>query len=139
MGLNNDREVGSPWLNGGRVLVVEDDFFIGLELAAILSDAGAEVAGPYPTVETALAAAEDETLQAAVLDIRLGNEMVGPVARRLADHHVPFVFYTGQLNTDSLRAEWPNSRFLSKPALPRSIVNAVADLLEPQASSSVAR
>src|SRR5262245_10449301 len=116
-------------LDGARVLVVEDDFIIGLELAAVLTDAGAEVVGPSQTVQAALARAEGEGLSAAVLDIRLGDGTVAPVARQLAERHVPFVFYTGQSKTDPLRAEWPDCQIVSKPASPASLVAAVASLL----------
>src|SRR5262245_20516403 len=139
MGPVDDPTVRLPRLNGARILIVEDDFFIGLELAAILSDAGAEVVGPSVTVESALTAAQDVTLGAAILDIRLGNDTVAPVARWLTDDHLPFAFYTRQTNTDPIRAEWPNSSILSKPALPQSIIRAVAALLSPRTPSTVAR
>ena len=111
------------------VLVVEDDFIIALELTSVLSDAGAIVVGPSNTVEAALQCAEDERLSAAVLDIRLGDQTVAPVARLLAEHHVPFLFYTGQSKTDPLSIEWPDCRVLSKPAAPNSIVTAVMSLV----------
>lgn len=136
MGAASNAGPNSTLLSGARVLVVEDDFFIAVELAATLSDAGAEVIGPSQTVAAALALAEDESLSAAILDIRLGDDTVAPVARRLAAHHVPFVFYTGQSRSDPLRAEWPDCAILSKPALPASIVKAVAALLDRRASSS---
>ena len=125
----------SAGLSGARVLVVEDDFLIALELAATLSDAGAEVVGPSATVEAALSCAQDETLSAAILDIRLGSETVAPVARLLADHHVPFVFYTGQSKSDPTSAEWPDCRVIAKPAHPNTIVKAVLRLLGRRASA----
>lgn len=107
MGAANDIGSNATLLGGARVLVVEDDFLIGLELSAILSDAGAEVVGPLSTVQSALHAAHDGTLSAAILDVRLGNQTVVPVARQLSDQHVPFFFYTGQSKADPLQAEWP--------------------------------
>ena len=127
---------GPGRLGGARVLVVEDDFLIALELAAILTDAGAEVVGPWQTVAEALAFADDETLSAAILDMRIGSGSVAPVARKLADHHVPFVFYTGQTRIDPLTAEWPNSQILSKPAFPHMIIAAVASLVDRPNSAS---
>src|SRR5262245_14062832 len=103
-----ERPSASAPLSGARILVVEDDFLIALELAAVLSDAGAEVVGPSHTVEAALQLAEGETLSAAVLDIRIGKTTVAPVARCLSAHDVPFLFYTGQSRTDPLREEWPD-------------------------------
>jgi len=125
-------------LSGARVLVVEDDFFIALELSSILSDAGAVVVGPSNSVDAALLSARDETLSAAILDIRLGNETVAPVARLLTSRQVPFFFYTGQSRTDPVQAEWPECKILSKPALPRMIISAVAALLDKPRSMLVA-
>jgi DNA-binding NtrC family response regulator len=115
-------------LKGARVLVVEDDFLILMELETILSEAGAEIAG-CRTVEDALALAAKNGLAAAVLDIRLGRETIAPVARELARRGIPFVFYTGQIDTDAMRAEWPDCIIVPKPAQARTIVTAVADLL----------
>lgn len=139
MGAANDIGSNATLLGGARVLVVEDDFLIGLELSAILSDAGAEVVGPLSTVQSALHAAHDGTLSAAILDVRLGNQTVVPVARQLSDQHVPFFFYTGQSKADPLQAEWPDCGVLSKRAVPNAIVKAVAALLGRRSSSSAAR
>jgi DNA-binding response OmpR family regulator len=119
-------------LEGARILVVEDNFFIGIELATILTEAGATVVGPFQTVrsaQSAIASTDDAGISAAVLDLRLGTETVAPVARRLSKRHVPFIFYTGQSGSDPLRAEWPNSKVVSKPASPSALVQAVASLL----------
>jgi DNA-binding NtrC family response regulator len=116
-------------LKGARILVVEDDFLISMELETILSEAGAEIAGSCRTVKNALALVEREDLAAAVLDIRIGRESIEPVARQLTRRGVPFVFYTGQVDTDAIRAEWPGCRFVAKPARPPALVKAIADLL----------
>jgi DNA-binding response OmpR family regulator len=128
MATKDEAAPASPRLDGARILVVEDDFLIGLELAAVLSDAGAEVVGPSQSVAAAMMTAE-EPLSAAILDMRLGEETVAPVARLLAARHVPFLFYTGQSETDPLRCEWPECRILAKPAMPPSLVAALAALL----------
>jgi DNA-binding response OmpR family regulator len=125
-------------LHGVRVLIVEDDFFIGLELNAILSDAGAVVVGPSQTVASALDLADDRTLSAAILDIRLGDDTVEPVARRLANHKIPFLFYTGQSKLDPVRAAWPECKIVSKPALPAVLTAAVASLLKRQNKAGAA-
>jgi DNA-binding response OmpR family regulator len=116
-------------LSGARVLVVEDEAIIGFELQASLTDAGAQVIGPSLTLTEAFALASHENLSAAVLDIRLGRETIGPVARQLAARGIPFLFYTGQVETDPIRAEWPHCKIISKPAPLRSLVGAVSALL----------
>src|SRR2546421_9257076 len=83
-------------LQGCRVLVVEDEFIIALEIQSDLEDAGATVVGPAFTLRLAMDLAAHADVSAATLDLRLGRDSVRPVARILADRGIPFVFYTGQ-------------------------------------------
>jgi DNA-binding response OmpR family regulator len=78
------------------------------------------------TVQSALVIAEDGMVSAAILDIRVGDDTVEPIARRLAQDDVPFVFYTGQSTAEPLRTMWPDCKILAKPALPGELVAAVA-------------
>jgi DNA-binding response OmpR family regulator len=115
-------------LRGVRVLIVEDDFIILHDLETLLAEAGAEVIGPCQTVAGALAAA-DGSVSAAILDVSLRSETVEPVAVRLSEFGVPFLFYTGQLGTDELLAKWPGKTVVQKPADGKILVAAVAGLL----------
>src|SRR5262249_10227528 len=47
-------------------------------------------------------------------------------ARRLAERGVPFVFYTGQIDTDPAIAEWSDHACVHKPAPSGRLVEAVA-------------
>jgi len=83
-------------LEGRRILLVEDEYFIVQDLARAFAQAGAEVIGPAATVADALRRiAATPKLDGAVLDINLQGEMVYPVADALATRGVPFVFATG--------------------------------------------
>lgn len=110
------------------VLIVEDEFLIGLELELIFRDAGATVVGPCRTVAAALAQARSCTLAAAVLDVRIGSETVEPVARCLTDKRVPFFFYTGQARNDPVWHNWPDATIHAKPASAEALVRNVARL-----------
>jgi DNA-binding NtrC family response regulator len=116
-------------LSGVRVLVVEDEFLIMMELVALLEDAGAVVVGPCSSVKQALALVGHEDFSAAILDVRLGSESVSPVAHELSRRGVPFIFYTGQAHSDPLVTEWPNATVVGKPAAPRVIVNEIARMV----------
>jgi hypothetical protein len=79
-----------PQLAGKRVLVVEDDYLVAMEIARALERAGAEVIGPAPTVEAALDALEQTAPDGAILDINQGRKLPSrwpthswPVASRL--------------------------------------------------------
>jgi ActR/RegA family two-component response regulator len=84
-------------LHGRRLLVVEDDYFIAVELARSLERMGVRVVGPAGSVPDAISLIEagEEPLDGAVLDIHLGEERVYPVADALIDRGIPFVFLTG--------------------------------------------
>jgi DNA-binding response OmpR family regulator len=118
-----------PALQGARVLVVEDDVLLLMEIESILLEAGAEIAGCCQTVQEGLAAAKLDGVGAAVLDVRVGRETIAPVARLLADRGTPFMFYTGQVENDPALAEWLGHTVVSKPAGPGVIVAAIAELL----------
>ena len=60
-----------------RILVVEDDYFVALDLEGGLKAAGFAVVGPAPTAEEALALARAEKPVLAVMDIRLAGEKDG--------------------------------------------------------------
>jgi ActR/RegA family two-component response regulator len=103
-------------LQGRRLLVVEDDYFIAAELARSLERMGAEVVGPAGSVADALGLIEsgEHPFDGAVLDIHLGDERVYPVADALAARRVPFVFLTGydavvipEAYADATRCEKP--------------------------------
>jgi DNA-binding response OmpR family regulator len=118
-------------LAGTRVLVVEDDSLIAMEIESVLAEAGAQVVGPFRTASEALPLAE-KSLSAAVLDIRLQSGTVACVAQKLAELGIPFVFYTGQLKTDETMAEWSGHDVVQKPASAQMLIAAVAGLRAPQ-------
>ena len=62
---------------GPRILVVEDDYFVGLDLEGGLRQAGMQVLGPVPTAEEALVLARAERPVLAVMDIRLAGPKDG--------------------------------------------------------------
>ena len=121
-------------LEGAHLIVVEDDAILLMDLEAILRGAGAKTLRLCRTVEEGLEAAELEEISAALLDVRVGRHAVAPVARRLLQRGIPFVFYTGQPIDDPAIIEWPNSKFIAKPARPQAIVSAILDVLRDRTS-----
>lgn len=94
-------KVESP--SGGRILVVEDDTLIALELCADLVQMGWEVIGPAGSMEeanTLLDANSATPPDAAVLDLNLNGILAYPLAERLQARGVPVVFCTGYEQLD---------------------------------------
>ncbi len=87
-----------------RILIVEDEFLIAMELDNTLRRAGYQVLGPVPDVGTALSLLASERPDGAVLDVDLRGEWVTPVAEVLRAMLVPFILTTGYGDAD-LRAE----------------------------------
>jgi CheY-like chemotaxis protein len=80
----------------GRVLVVEDESLIALELCDTLTALGWVVVGPANSVAEAIGLLEvNSPVDVAVLDVNLGGVPVYPLAERLQAQGVPFVFCTG--------------------------------------------
>ena len=116
-------------LEGRRILVVEDDFFLAQHLQFELEDAGAIVLGPEPSVRLALERIVGESrVDGAVLDVNLGGEQVHPVADALAARRVPFLFATGHRD-EQLGERYPDAPRLDKPFNMRELVRALADLV----------
>lgn len=83
-------------LQGKRILLVEDEYFIVQDLVRALTAAGAIVLGPAATLSEALRlVASSGPLDGAVLDINLQGEAVYPLADVLMNRGVAFVFSTG--------------------------------------------
>jgi DNA-binding NtrC family response regulator len=123
------RHERSTALNAARILLLEDSFFILMELESALLDAGAETVC-CRTVGEALATLDAQPVSAAVLDVQLDRETSEAVADRLAQRGIPFLFYTGQLDSAPRHDDWPACKVISKPAPRETIVAAVADMLD---------
>jgi len=110
-------------LQGLRILIAEDELLIALALEETLRDAGADVRRAA-TVRCALRDASDQTLSAALLDVRLGRQTTETVADALAEREIPFLFYSGQDLPDTIRDKHPGATLLLKPVGPGAIIDA---------------
>ena len=116
-------------LSGVRVLVVEDDLLLAMDLQDTLVDAGAVVVGVCKTLDEAMARANVEDFAVAVLDFSLGPETASQLARRLVRRGVPFVLYTGKSRREPSLAEWRDRPIVEKPAPARVLLSAVRTAL----------
>ena len=112
-----------------HVLIVEDDIFIALDLERVLDDAGCGVVGPAASVELALAKISVTKLDAALLDVNLGQELVFPVADRLSAEGIPFIFVTGEPRTVPER-HWMRP-VITKPYQAPAVLEALAAVMQP--------
>ena len=82
-------------LAGKRVLVVEDEPILAMSVEDMLTDLGCAVVGPALSVKDAEAMAREAILDAALLDINMGDGPSFPIAEILIARSVPCCFATG--------------------------------------------
>lgn len=86
-----------PHLAGRRILVVEDDFILAAALCAQIEDYGGVVVGPAPTLEKGCLLLQAEPLpDGCIFDIRLGEQMVYPLADSVMRSGVPLIFASNE-------------------------------------------
>ncbi|MGN6376858.1 MAG: response regulator [Sphingomonas sp.] len=116
---------------GRRILIVEDEYLLAEDLRQELVDAGAEVLGPVASVAAAIGVIDAEpTIDMAVLDVNLGEEMVFPAADALARRNVPFAFITGY-DAATLPPRYADVQQLGKPVHLARIKALIAQLVAP--------
>jgi PAS domain S-box-containing protein len=94
------RPASTGSLSGRRVLIVEDETLLALELAEELQRAGAVVVETAHTLEQGLLLAVTAEFDCAVLDANLGGVSVAPLASLISDRGFPFVLVTGYESPD---------------------------------------
>jgi DNA-binding response OmpR family regulator len=116
-------------LDGRRVLIVEDEYFIADDLSSALIEAGANVLGPIPDVSEANALlAADSNIDAAILDINLHGEMAFSVADALQTRGIPFMFSTGY-DEWTLPDRFSGVPRVEKPVRAQKLIAALRPLL----------
>lgn len=110
------------------VLIVEDEVFVAMDMAATLEDAGLRVIGPAQNVLQALKVLESEHPDAAFLDVNLGrNETSEPIARRLREMGIPITIVTADAR-ENVPFVSDQDFFIAKPLSGRELVDAVKNL-----------
>lgn len=100
---------------GKRVLIVEDEALIAMELGERLSEFGYEVVGPAMTLEEAEALAGRESFDAALLDANLAGKSSVEFGEALVAKGVRIAFCTGYDRIKDLPAALANTPILTKP------------------------
>ncbi|WP_426954254.1 response regulator [Muricoccus radiodurans] len=121
-------------LAGRRILVVEDEPLITFLLEDALMIAGAGVVVQAARVAEALSALttamSEGGIDAAVIDYSLADgQSALPVADRLAELSVPFVFATGLAPSDVNKGRHENAPVITKPYRPGEVVACLAGIM----------
>ena len=118
-----------------RLLIVEDDLLIAMELEYQIEDMGHVVSGVARTADEAVRLAETTRPDAVLMDLRLADGSSGAdAARRIRDGlSVRSIFVSGNLDpvTRARLAELEPVAMLSKPIMPAQLRRALAEVARP--------
>ena len=65
---------------GNRLMIVEDEALVAMALHDTLHDLGFSIVGPFSRISEAMIALRSNHIDAAVLDVNLGGELIYPLA-----------------------------------------------------------
>jgi CheY-like chemotaxis protein len=88
------------FLKGRRILVLEDEGLIALDIESVLENWGCIVVGPAANVPAALHLVVDNRPDAAILDAHIDDGTSEPVAHALRLAQCPFVVLSAYQKTD---------------------------------------
>lgn len=117
--------------SGLRVLIVEDEMLVALLAEALVSDLGHHPVGPAYCLDTAVELALNEPLDAAMLDMNLGDAKSFPVADILRERGVPFFFATGY-GVEAVKSLYGEAPAIAKPYSLSDIRTALAEMALPR-------
>ncbi len=112
-------------LEGLRVLVLEDEFLIAMDVEQLCRDHGAEDVAIARSIEEA----EDETttsFDVAIIDVYLNNISTFPFAARLQAKETPFVFASGYTDLEEMQRQFPGVTVVGKPYAGDELIRSVA-------------
>jgi len=97
-----------------RILIVEDEMLVAMNIEDMLLDLGHEVAGLASRLAGAVSLAREAAVDVAMLDVNLAGEASFPVADVLAERGIPFLFATGY-GVQGIEERYRDRPILQKP------------------------
>jgi CheY-like chemotaxis protein len=128
-----EAEKAAPPRLSGTALIVEDNLIIAMAAEVILLELGARHVGTAASVAQAIASIDREKPDFALLDLNLGSENSVPVATKLTELEVPFMFATGYGERAPIPAELAEAPVIQKPYTREVVEAALARMLETKA------
>jgi DNA-binding response OmpR family regulator len=116
-----------------RILVLEEENSLAMELTWIVEDAGYSVVGPEKSVAETSRMLAWNKIDLALLDTNIGGQKLFPVAKMLDTLGVPFVFITS--NSALLPAEYRHRPLMTKPFRPQALLALILQVLAERAES----
>ena len=122
-------------LAGKRVIIVEDEPLVAMDLESCLTAAGCEVVGSAGTVREAKTLCAEAACDAALIDVNLAGQPVDELAATLTKRNIPFAFVTGY-GREALPQGFRDALVVGKPFDETALI-ATVELLAYQSASVV--
>ncbi|MGB3626018.1 MAG: response regulator [Henriciella sp.] len=116
-------------VTGYRLLIVEDEVLLVMDLEMFFEEQGIEVLEPARNIQSALAALETERPDVVTLDMNLNGESSAPVAAVLKEQNIPFVIISGYTGTDAEAPDFQHAPMVKKPYDPKELLRTITSLL----------
>lgn len=116
----------SPLLEGLRILLLEDEFLIAMDVEHQCRDHGAsdvQIISNLGSVDVEAALANAD---AAIVDVMLGGVPTLDVAGQMKARGIPFVFASGYTDLKAIAVAFPEVQVVGKPYAGDELVRAVA-------------
>jgi PAS domain S-box-containing protein len=124
------RPAGRAGIAPSRVLLVEDEPLVALQVKNDLEMAGLHVTGLAASVDEALSSIDSTDFDVAFLDIRLGDSLSIEVAGKLLDRGIPFIFGSGFDDGSILPPRLRKIPRLVKPYEAEQVSQLLSDLVQ---------
>ncbi|HEX2652506.1 MAG TPA: PAS domain S-box protein [Xanthobacteraceae bacterium] len=121
-------QVSKKQLLGKRIIIVEDEILLALDIEHILTEAGYHVVGRAGTLDKAKDLIADTSCDLALLDANLAGARVDDLALALAIRRIPFLFATGY-GKEGTPQGFRDVPVLAKPFSAEQLLSAVERLL----------
>ena len=115
----------NPEFNGLRILLVEDDLLIAMDMEEVLRDLGCEIVGPYGRLSDAIKAAGELPFDGAIIDLNLRGELSFPLIEALRTRSVPCLLCSGYADLPEMRSQLNGIPKLTKPCNHEALIAAM--------------
>ena len=113
-------------LEGLRVLLLEDEFLIALDVEQVCHDEGcADVLTCREVAEIEAALGNGKTFDVAIIDVMIGEKTTLPLAATLRKRGLPFIFATGLSRNEDTFRDFPDVPVVTKPYANHQLISAM--------------
>ena len=115
-------------LAGKRVIIIEDEPLVSMDVESCLAAAGCEIAGTAGNLAVAKTLSDTAECDVALLDVNLGGHQVDELAATLTRRNIPFAFVTGY-GRDTLPQGFREAVMVRKPFSADELISVVETLV----------